>query len=219
MLKHTRKGTTNGYKRNPTTDEQFISKAMLCSILLLSRKHLQLFATGSFHFEPANFYSIHFLKVRHFPGKIDNKPLPGVFLEAALPLQQTFKKVLRPIFIWRGTCREFFARLAASRRKKLGPVVFLSYIQDSQCNMSHLPTQKQKYSFWAISGLKLRKPNQCQLTAVKMGNVQTIITILTTAQLEPSFLPKYQVGRPGWQVPVKRNPLGKEKKRSFLTLK
>ena len=35
----------------------------------------------------ANFYSIHFLKVRHFPGKIDNKPLPGVFLEAALPLQ------------------------------------------------------------------------------------------------------------------------------------
>ena len=29
-----------GYKRNPTTDEQFISKALLCSILLLSRKHL-----------------------------------------------------------------------------------------------------------------------------------------------------------------------------------
>ena len=167
----------------------------------------------------ANFYSIHFLKVRHFPGKIDNKPLPGVFLEAALPLQQTFKKVLRPIFIWRGTCREFFARLAASRRKKLGTVVFPSYIQDSQCNMSHLPTQKQKYSFWAISGLKLRKPNQCQLTVVKMGNVQTIITILTRAQHEPSFLPKYQVGRPGWQITVKRNPLAKEKKRSFLTLK
>ena len=70
----------------------------------------------------ANFYSIHFLKVRHFPGKIDNKPLPGVFLEAALPLQQTFKKVLRPIFIWRGTGREFVARLAASRPKKLAPL-------------------------------------------------------------------------------------------------
>ena len=27
-----------GYKRNPTTDEQFISKALLCSIILLSRK-------------------------------------------------------------------------------------------------------------------------------------------------------------------------------------
>ena len=70
----------------------------------------------------ANFYSIHFLKVRHFPGKIDNKPLPGVFLEAALPLQETFKKVLRPIFLWRGTCREFVARLAASRPKKLAPL-------------------------------------------------------------------------------------------------
>ena len=61
--------------------------------------------------------AIHFLKVRHFPGKIDNKlnRFLEFFLEAALPLQQTFKKVLRPIFIWRGTCREFVARLAASR--------------------------------------------------------------------------------------------------------
>ena len=70
----------------------------------------------------ANFYSIHFLKVRHFPGKIDNKPLPGVFLEASLPLQQTFKTVLRPIFIWRGTSRDFVARLTASRPKKLAPL-------------------------------------------------------------------------------------------------
>ena len=29
-----------GYKRNPTTDEQFTSKTLLCSILLLSRKPL-----------------------------------------------------------------------------------------------------------------------------------------------------------------------------------
>ena len=29
-----------GYKRNPTTDEQFTSNVLLCSILLLSRKHL-----------------------------------------------------------------------------------------------------------------------------------------------------------------------------------
>ena len=29
-----------GYKRNPTADEQFISKALVCSIFLLSRKRL-----------------------------------------------------------------------------------------------------------------------------------------------------------------------------------
>ena len=62
----------------------------------------------------ANFYSIHFLKVRYFPGKIDNKLLPGVFLEASLPLQYTFKTVLRPTF--------FVARLTASRPKKLVPL-------------------------------------------------------------------------------------------------
>ena len=103
----------------------------LCSVrsFLLSRKLHQLFATGSFHFRTgqaklsqAHFYSIHFLKVRHFPGKIDNKPLPGVFLEAFFPLQQTFKTVLRPIFIWRGTSRDFVSRLAASRPKKLAPL-------------------------------------------------------------------------------------------------
>ena len=103
----------------------------LCSVrsFLLSRKHYYLFAKCSFHFctgqaklNQANFYSIHFLKVRYFPGNIDNKPLPGVFLEASLPLQQTFKTVLRPIFIWRGTSRDFVARLTASRPKKLAPL-------------------------------------------------------------------------------------------------
>ena len=103
----------------------------LCSVrsFLLSRKHHYLFATGRFHFRTgqaklcqAHLYLIHFLKVRHFPGKIDNKPLPGVFLEASLPLQQTFKTVLRPIFIWRGTSRDFVARLTASRPKKLAPL-------------------------------------------------------------------------------------------------
>ena len=69
----------------------------LCSVrsFLLSRKFHYLFATGSFHFRTgqaklshAHFYStIHFLKVRPFPGKIDNEPLPGVFLEACFPLQ------------------------------------------------------------------------------------------------------------------------------------
>ena len=70
----------------------------------------------------AHFYPIHFLKVRHFPGKIDNKLLPGVFLEASLTLQYTFKTVLRPIFIWRGTSRDFVAHLTASQPKKLAPL-------------------------------------------------------------------------------------------------
>ena len=100
----------------------------LCSVrsFLLSRKLHQLFATGSFHFRTgqaklsqAYFYSVHFLRVRHFAGKIDNKPLPGVFLETSFPLQQTFKTVLSPIFIWRGTSRDFVSRLAASQPKKL----------------------------------------------------------------------------------------------------
>ena len=130
MLKHTRKGTTIVTQQEKVTNETrqqmnnlFQIKALLCSILLLSRKHLQLFATGSFHFEPANFYSIHFLKVRHFAGKSTTNR----FLEFLLKLlsrynSQTLKKVLRPIFIWRGTCREFFARLATSRPKKLVPL-------------------------------------------------------------------------------------------------
>ena len=96
----------------------------LCSVrsFLLSRKH-HLFATGSLHFRTgqaklsqAQFYSIHFLKVRHFPGKIDNKPLPGIFLEASLTLQQTFKTVLGPIFIWRRTSRDFVARRFAAKK-------------------------------------------------------------------------------------------------------
>ena len=133
---HTRKGTTIVTQQEKVTNEtrQQMNNLFqrLCSVrsFLLSRKLHQLFATGSFHFRTgqaklsqAHFYSIHFLKVRHFPGKIDNKPLPGVFLEASFPLQQTFKTVLHPIFIWRGTSRDFVSRLAASRPIKLAPLV------------------------------------------------------------------------------------------------
>ena len=122
MLMHTRKGTTivtqqeKNYKRNPATDEQFISKALLCSILLLSRKHLQLFATGSFHLSQANFCSIHFLKVQHLPGKIDNKPLPF------LKLFSSYNRLSKKSFV-RFVCGvEFVARLATSRPKKLAPL-------------------------------------------------------------------------------------------------
>ena len=95
MLMRTRKGTTTVTQQEKVTNEtrqQVISKALLCSILLLSS------FWAVFILSQANFYSIHFLKVRHFPGKIDSKQLPGVFLEAVLLVQEIFKKVLRPIF-------------------------------------------------------------------------------------------------------------------------
>ena len=132
---HTREGTTivtqQEMVKNETRQQMNNLFQGLCSVrsFLLSRKHDYSFATGSFHFRTgqaklskAHFYLMHFLKVRHFPEKIDNKPLPGVFLKASLPLQQTFKTVLRPIFIWRGTSRDFIARLTASRPKKLVPL-------------------------------------------------------------------------------------------------
>ena len=68
----------------------------LCSVrsFLLSR------TTGSFHFRTgqakfsqAHFYSIHFLKVRYFPEKIDNKPLPGVFPKKLAPLAKKLVKL------------------------------------------------------------------------------------------------------------------------------
>ena len=128
MLMHTRKGTTIVTQQEKVTKEtrRQINNLFqrLCSVRSLCCREsiFSYLRRAVFILSQANFYSIHFLKVRHFPGKIDNKPLPGVFLEAALPLQQTFKKVLRPIFIWRGTCREFVARLAASQPKKLAPL-------------------------------------------------------------------------------------------------
>ena len=131
---YTREGTTivtAGKVKNETRQQMNNLFQRLCSVrsFLMSKKLHQLSATGSFHFRTgqaklsqAHFYSIHVLKVRHFPGKIDNKPLPGVILEASFPLQQTLKTVLRPIFIWRGTTRDFVSRLAASLPKKLAPI-------------------------------------------------------------------------------------------------
>ena len=126
MLMHTREGTTivtQQEKVKNETRQQFILKALLCSILSVVQKASLLICDGSFHFRTgqaklsqAHSYSIHFLKVRHFPGKIGNKPLPGVFLEASLPLQQTVKTVLRR------TSRDFVARLTASQPKKVAPL-------------------------------------------------------------------------------------------------
>ena len=104
-------------------------RLFLVRSFLLSRKHHYLFAMGSFHFHTgqaklsqAHFYSIQFLKVRYFPGKIDNKPLPGV-LKLLSRFNRLSKQSFRPIFIWCGTSRDFIACLTASRPKKLVPLV------------------------------------------------------------------------------------------------
>ena len=91
MLMHTREGTTIVTQQEKVKKETRLQMnnlfQRLCSVrsFLLSREHHYLFATGSFHFRirqaklsQTHFYSIHFLKVRHVPGKINNKPLPGV---------------------------------------------------------------------------------------------------------------------------------------------
>ena len=105
MLMHTRKGTTIVTQQEKVTNEtrQQMNNLFqrLCSVrsFLLSRKHHYLFATGSFHFRTgqaklsqAHFYSIHFLKVRHFLGKIDNIPPPGCFSWSFPPATIDFQK-------------------------------------------------------------------------------------------------------------------------------
>ena len=93
MLMHTRKGTTivtQQEKVTNETQEQMNSLFQtLCSVRSFCCREsiFSYLQRAVFILRQANFYSIHFLNVRHFPGKIDNKPLPGVFLEAALPLQ------------------------------------------------------------------------------------------------------------------------------------
>ena len=98
---HTRKGTTIVTQQEKVTKETRRQMnnlfQRLCSVRSLCCREsiFSCLRRAVFILSQANFYSIHFLKVRHFPGKIDNKPLPGVLLEAALALQQTFKQVLR----------------------------------------------------------------------------------------------------------------------------
>ena len=98
---HTRKGTTivtlQEKVTNETRQQMNYLFQRLCSVRSsCCRESIFSYLRGAvFILIQANFQSILFLKVRHFPGKIDNKPLPGVFLEAALPLQQNFKRVLR----------------------------------------------------------------------------------------------------------------------------
>ena len=115
MLMYTREGTTIVTQQEKVKNEirqqmnYLFQRLFSVWSFLLSREHHYLFAMGCFHFctgqaklSQAHFYSIHFYKVRHFPGKIDNKLLLGVFLEASFPLQYTFKTELHPILYGAG---------------------------------------------------------------------------------------------------------------------
>ena len=130
MLMHTREGTiivTQQEKLEKKPDNRwtihFKGSALFhpfcCRENFISYLQRAVF-TGQAKLGQAHFYSIHFLKVRHFPLE---KSTTNRFLEFFLKLLFLFKTALRPIFIWRGTSRFFVSRLAASRPKKLFPLV------------------------------------------------------------------------------------------------
>ena len=72
-----------GYQRNPTTDEQFISKTLFCSILSVVQKGSLVICDGQFSYlqrtgqvEPSPVLLDTFSKSLTLPGKIDNILLP-----------------------------------------------------------------------------------------------------------------------------------------------
>ena len=105
----------------------------LCSVrsFLLVEKASLVNCNGQFSFshrtsqvEPSQLLLDGFFKSSTLPWRNRNKPLPRVFLEASFLLQQTFKTVVRPIFIWRGTSRDFSSPLAGLRPKKLALLAY-----------------------------------------------------------------------------------------------
>ena len=82
MLTHTRKGTTIVTQQEKITNEtrQQMNNLFqrLCSVRSFCCREsiFSYLRRAVFILSLANFCSIHFLKVRHLPGKIDNKPLP-----------------------------------------------------------------------------------------------------------------------------------------------
>ena len=109
-------------------------------------------------------YSTQFLKVRHFPGKIDNKPLPGVFLEASF----RYNRLSKQYFIWRGTSRDFVSRLPASRPKKLAPLANeLVKLDSAVVSMGFLGalssySRFHDYSRSPCRSLLISKPTHCR---------------------------------------------------------
>ena len=95
---------TAGKVENETRQQMNNLFQRLCCVrsFLLSRKRHLLFATGSFHFltgqaklSQANFYSMDFLKVRHFPGEIATNR----FLEFFLKLLSCYNRLSKQYFI------------------------------------------------------------------------------------------------------------------------
>ena len=82
MFMHTRKGTTIVRQQEKVTNKtrQQMNNLFerLCSVRCFCCREsiFSYLRRAVFILSQANFYAIHFLKVRHFPGKIDNKPLP-----------------------------------------------------------------------------------------------------------------------------------------------
>ena len=85
MLMYTTEGTTIVKQQEKVTNKTLQQMNIISHL----RQAFFIFtlSAGQAKLSQANFYSIHFLKVLHFPGKINNIPLPGVFLEASLRLQ------------------------------------------------------------------------------------------------------------------------------------
>ena len=101
MLMHTRERRDNnsdtagkGYQRKPTTDEQFISKTPLCSILSVVEKGSLVICDGQFSFsqrtsqvEPSPVLLDTFSKILTLPWENRQHTVPGVFLEASVSPQ------------------------------------------------------------------------------------------------------------------------------------
>ena len=125
MLMHTRRGTTIVTQQETVTNEtrqQMNNIQRLCSVQsFCCRESIFSYLWRTvFILRQAIFYSIHFLKDRHFPGKIDNKPLPVVFLEATLLISTTdFQKSPSSDFYMARDLSRIVACLAASQPKKL----------------------------------------------------------------------------------------------------
>ena len=109
MLMHTRKGTNNsdtagkGWKRNPTTDEQFISKALLCSILSVVEKASLVICNGQFSFshrtsqvEPSPLLLDTFFKSSTLPWKNRQQT---AFLEFFLKLLSRYNRLSKQYFV------------------------------------------------------------------------------------------------------------------------
>ena len=129
MLMHTREGTTIVTQREKVTNEtrQQMNKknlkALFCSILCVVEKESLVITDGQFSFShrtsrvgPSLLLLDTFSKSSTLPWQ---DTASWSFSWSFSPVTIDFQKSPSSDLIWRGTCPEFFARLAASRAKKL----------------------------------------------------------------------------------------------------